>query len=76
MKERGGPVARALGLAGEAAAAVRRRQLDREPRVVLFDGRGHPRRLAVAADLHAEIVQAAEELIALTAAPADSEPPA
>ena len=74
MKERRGPVSRALGLAGEAAAAVRRRQIDREPRVVLYDGGGHPRRLAVAAELHAEIVTTADELIALTAAPADSEP--
>ena len=65
MKERGGAVARALGLATEAAAAVRRRQQLRAPRVVLYDAAGHPRLVSPGSETHVELVETASELALL-----------
>lgn len=46
MRERRGALGRATGLAEGMAAVVRRRQQDREPRVVLYDERGISRVMA------------------------------
>jgi hypothetical protein len=75
VKERGGAVSRALGLAGEAAAAVKRRQQLRAPRVVLYDAAGHPRIVPAGSDAHAELVEVASELVLLAShgAAAESE---
>lgn len=75
MKERGGAVSRALGLANEAAAAVKRSRQLRAPRVVLYDAAGHPRLVPVGSDAHTEIVELASELVLLGSqgAPAEDE---
>ena len=52
-------------MAENVAAAVRRRQRDREPRVMLYDASGSARLLRDDAPEHARIVRAADELIAL-----------
>jgi hypothetical protein len=46
MKERAGPVGRVAGLVEGLAAAARRRQQGREPRVVVYDSAGHARVLS------------------------------
>ena len=45
MKDRRGRVGRITGIAEGVAAAARRRQRERAPRVILYDERGHPRLL-------------------------------
>ena len=56
---------RSARLAGNVAAAVRRRQQEREPRVVLYDAAGHPRVLPPGASGYDRLVDLADELIAL-----------
>jgi hypothetical protein len=51
------------GLAGGVAAAVRRRQQTREPRVLLYDNTGQPR-LAVAGPQRDELIAVAERMLA------------
>ncbi len=66
MKEPGrGPLGRATAVAEGVAAAVRRRQRDREPRVLLYRRAGDPRLLAPGAKGHDEILELAELMIAL-----------
>ncbi len=57
------------GLTGSVAAAVRRRQQDREPRVVLYNAAGHPRVLPPAAAGYDALLDTADQLIRLTSAP-------
>ncbi|HEY6780925.1 MAG TPA: hypothetical protein VI111_08230 [Thermoleophilaceae bacterium] len=46
MRERPkGPIARAAGIAGGVASAMRRMQREREPRVLLYDHSGYARLL-------------------------------
>jgi len=47
------------------AAAVRRRQRDREPRVLLYRRPGDPRLLPPGAKGHDEILELAERMVAL-----------
>ena len=56
---------RLTGLAEGVAAAARRRQRDRAPRVVLFDAAGHPRVLAPGSPGFEEVVATAERMLAL-----------
>jgi signal transduction histidine kinase len=42
-KERKGPLGAVAGLAEDLMAGMRRRQEEREPRVVVYDAGGHPR---------------------------------
>jgi len=71
VKERRGKVSGAVGgLADNVAAAVRRRQQNREPRATLYDGEGHGRVLPPTAEGRDELLEAAERLIEL----ADPEP--
>ena len=73
MKERGGPIKQAAGLAETVAGALRRRREQRDPRVVIYDAAGRPQVLAPEVDGHAELVETAERLLAVAAEP--SEPP-
>ena len=65
MKERRGTVGRLTGLAGGVAAAARRRQRDRAPRVLVYDAGGHPATLEPEDARFAGIVAAAERMIEL-----------
>lgn len=66
MRERRrGPLGRASDIAGDVAAAVRRAQRDREPRVLLLDAAGHARRLQPDAERHDEVLAAAQRLVEL-----------
>jgi hypothetical protein len=67
MKERKGPLGAVAGLAEDLLAGVRRRQQEREPRVVVYDGAGHPRTLPPSDDRE-QILDLADEMIALTEA--------
>ena len=68
MREpRKGAIGRATGIAEGVAAAVRRRQQAREPRVLLYDAAGHPRLLAEDAAQRERVLDLARELVALTA---------
>lgn len=75
MKEPGrGPLGRATAIAEGVAAAVRRRQRDREPRVLLYRRSGDPRVLAPGAKGHDEILELAERMIAVVDGEAASRP--
>ena len=60
-----GPLGRATAVAEGVAAAVRRRQRDREPRVLLYRRPGDPRLLPPGAKGHDEILELAERMVAL-----------
>ena len=67
MKERPkGTVARATAVAEGVAAAVRRRQRDREPRVLLYAAPGFPQVLEPGAKGHDRILDLAAQMVALT----------
>ena len=59
-----GAVARATAVAEGMAAAVRRRQREREPRVVLYSAPGEPHLLAPGSKGHDRILDLAEEMVA------------
>lgn len=66
MRERPkGAVARATAVAEGLAGAVRRRQRDREPRIVLYRTAGEPRLWPPGARGHDEILAVAERMTAL-----------
>jgi len=65
MKERRGTVARLAGLAEGVAAAARRRQRERAPRVILYDAEGHARLLSVDDSAFDNVVGAAERMLEL-----------
>lgn len=67
MKERKGPVGRVGGLASGLAAAARRRQSAREPRVVLYDAAGHGTVLGPSHPAHEALLATGRELIELGA---------
>ena len=62
MKEQRGQFAK---LADTISGTMRRRQRDREPRVLLYDANGVSRRIAPAEDAHTEIVELAVRLVEL-----------
>ena len=51
-------------MAIDVAAAVRRRQRDRDPRVILYTASGAAQRLPLDHPAHADLVSAAERLLA------------
>jgi hypothetical protein len=55
-------------LADTFTATMRRRQRDREPRVLLYPADGRPRRVPPTGDAHAEIVEIANRLVELASA--------
>lgn len=63
MKERRGTVARLAGLTEGVAAAARRRQRERAPRVSLYDADGHPRLLATDSAAFDEVLDTAERML-------------
>ena len=60
-----GAIGRATAVAEGVAAGVRRRQRDREPRVLLYARPGHPRILAPGAKGQDRILDLAEQMVAL-----------
>ncbi len=66
MKERPkGAVARATAVAEGVAGAMRRRQRERGPRVLLYAAPGEPRLLAPGAKGYDDLMDVAEHLVAL-----------
>jgi hypothetical protein len=63
-KERKGPLGAVAGIAEDLVAGMRRRQHDREPRVVLYDAAGHARMIGDS-DERERLLDAAEALIVL-----------
>lgn len=65
MKEQPkGAVARATAAAEEVAAAMRRRQRERAPRVILYSAPGEPQVLAPGAKGHDALLSLAERMVA------------
>ena len=60
-----GAIGRATAVAEGVAAGVRRRQREREPRVVLYARPGEPRILAPGAKGQDRILEVAERMVAL-----------
>ena len=68
MKEpRKGAIGRATGIAEGVAAAMRRRQRSREPRVLVYDQLGHSRLLAPDGSHRDRILDLCDELVELMA---------
>jgi hypothetical protein len=65
-KERKGPLGALGGLAEDVVAGMRRRQEEREPRVVVYDSAGHARVVPDGVE-RAQILDVADEMIDLTA---------
>jgi hypothetical protein len=64
VKERRGPLGRTVGAVAQGlAGAARRRQADREPRVVLYDAAGHATRLHSGTPEHDALVEIADRLV-------------
>lgn len=69
MRERHGALGRATGLAEGMAAVVRRRQQEREPRVVLYDARGIARVVAPDVRGYDHLLETCAELVDVVAEP-------
>jgi hypothetical protein len=69
VKEKKGAFGRATGLAGGAAATMRRIARDREPRVLLYDAAGLARLLQPEARGHARVLELSERMVALAGEP-------
>jgi len=65
-KDRKGPLGALGGLAEDVVAGMRRRQEEREPRVVVYDSAGHSRVVPDGVE-RAQILDVADEMIDLTA---------
>jgi len=74
MRDRRGRVGRITGIAEGVAAAARRRQHGRAPRVVLYDERGHPRLLPTDAPAFEELVAVAGRMSDLAEGRPESPP--
>ena len=68
MSERRTRPVRASGMAEGVAAAVRRRQREREPRVALYDASGSAQVLAPAAPGYDDLLELAERMVELAGA--------
>jgi hypothetical protein len=64
-ERRKGPIGRAADLAEGVAAAVRRMQREREPRVLVYDQTGYARLLQPESRGHARILEIGERMIQL-----------
>lgn len=67
MKDRQGPVGRAASLVEGIAATARRRQRDRDPRVVVYDEAGHARAVGPDDPAYEPLLEVGAELIAAAA---------
>jgi hypothetical protein len=74
VTERRARSGRVVGIAEGVAAAVRRRQREREPRVVLFDANGASRLVAPSAPGYDELLELADRMIDLAPRPAGRGP--
>lgn len=72
MREPRGQLAK---IADTITGTMRRRQRDREPRVLLYNADGRPRTLPPSDDAHPPIVEAAEKLVVLATGRAQPEEP-
>jgi hypothetical protein len=63
-----GPIGRATALAEGVAAAARRMQREREPRVALYDEAGSPRLVQPDARGYDSVLDAAERMVELVGA--------
>jgi len=73
VREQRGSIAR---IADTIAGTVKRRQRDREARVLLYDAAGEPRVVPPGSEAYAELVDTAERLVGLGAGGGDAEPDA
>jgi hypothetical protein len=62
---RKGPIGRAAGIAEGVAAAVRRMQREREPRVLVYDQTGYARLVQPEARGHERILEIGERMVQL-----------
>jgi hypothetical protein len=65
----------AARIADTITGGVRRRQKEREPRAIVFDATGEPRIVPAGSDEQVALIEAAEELIALTVESGTAPPP-
>ena len=72
MREPRGQLAK---IADTITGTMRRRQRDREPRVLLYNADGRPRTLPPSDDAHPPIVEAAGKLVVLATERAQPEEP-
>jgi len=63
--KRKGPIGRATGIAEGVAAAVRRMQREREPRVLVYDQTGYARLVQPEARGHERILDIADRMVQL-----------
>jgi hypothetical protein len=75
-ERRKGPIGRATGIAEGVAAAVRRAQRDRAPRVLLYDDAGISRTLQPDTAGYDLVLDACEWLVELASDSAEAEEPA
>jgi hypothetical protein len=75
-ERRKGPIGRATGIAEGVAAAVRRAQQGRAPRVLLYDEAGISRTLRPDTAGYDRVLDACERLVELVGAPGPAEEPA
>jgi hypothetical protein len=63
-------------IADTISGTMRRRQRDREPRVLLYDASGQPRVVQPGTDAHAGLVKVAQRLVDAAGGPPPEEAPA
>jgi hypothetical protein len=68
---RRGPIGRAAGIAEGVAAAVRRMQREREPRVLVYDQTGYARLVQPEARGHERILEIGERMVEVAAGAED-----
>jgi hypothetical protein len=66
-EKRKGPIGRAAGIAEGVAAAVRRMQREREPRVLVYDQTGYARLVQPESRGHERILEIGEQMVRITA---------
>ena len=71
MREPKGPIGR---IADTIGGAMRRRQRDREPRVLIFDAAGLPRTVQAGTDAYAQLVETAQKMVEAAGVPPEPEP--
>jgi hypothetical protein len=69
---RKGPIGRAAGIAEGVAAAVRRMQREREPRVLVYDQTGYARLVQPEARGHERILEIGERMVEVAAGAEDA----
>ena len=70
MREQRGPMGR---IADTISGTMRRRQRDREPRVLLYDGSGQPRVIQPGTDAYEALVEVAQRLVDAAGGPPPEE---